>query len=189
LIRDYPRGVILMHPDPVLADDEVMLRPWSMDDVSAAVRSLNDPDVRRFLPPIPIPYTERDARDFIADARPALQRGQLRLVGAETATGRLMGAIGLRLLEPGIGQFGYWIAAPDRRRGVATRMLRLVSRWALAELPLDRVQLITDVENPASMRVAERAGFTREGVLRQWYDLRGQHRDAVMFSLLPGDLA
>ena len=39
------------------------------------------------------------------------------------------------------------------------------------------------------MRVAERAGFIREGTLRNWYDLRGERRDAVMFSLLPGDLA
>jgi RimJ/RimL family protein N-acetyltransferase len=55
-------------------------------------------------------------------------------------------------------------------------------------LPLIRLQLFVDIDNPASMRVAERAGFESEGTLRNWYDLRGERRDAVMFSLLPGDL-
>ncbi|MDX6533656.1 MAG: hypothetical protein QOF68_1400 [Gaiellales bacterium] len=175
------------YPDPPLADDQVILRPWSLDDVAGAVRSLNDPGSRRFLPAIPIPYTEHDALHFVTDAVPALDRGQLRLVGAEPATGTLMGAIGLRVLEPGIAQTGYWVSPTHRRRGVATRMLRLLSRWALAELPLQRVQLITDPENPVSMTVATRAGFVREGVLRRWYDLHGERRDAVMFSLLAED--
>jgi RimJ/RimL family protein N-acetyltransferase len=189
LIRLYPRCVPYSYPDPPLADDRVMLRPWSVADIVDAVRSLNDPAIQRFLPAIPIPYTERDAREFITGAAAALDRGQLRLVGAEPATGRLMGAIGLRLLEPGIAQTGYWISPADRRRGIATRMLRLLSRWALAELPLDRVQLVTDPENEPSMNVADRAGFVREGVLRQWYDLHGERRDGVMFSLLATDVA
>jgi [ribosomal protein S5]-alanine N-acetyltransferase len=189
LIRIYPRRVILRHPDPPLADDVVVLRPWSLDDVPDAVRSCNDPEIRRFLPPIPIPYTERDAREFIADAVPALERGQVRLVGADPATGRLMGAIAIRILEPGLAQTGYWVAPGDRGRGVAPRMLRLLSRWTLTELPIERLQLITDTENPASMAVAERSGFVREGRLRRWYDLRGEHRDAVMFSLLAEDVA
>ena len=70
---------------------------------------------------------------------------------------------------------------------ISTSALVLVSRWALATLPLIRLQLFVDVDNPASMRVAERAGFGSEGTLRNWYDLRGERRDAVMFSLLPGE--
>ena len=78
--------------------------------------------------------------------------------------------------------------APEARgSGLASKALVLLSRWALATLPLIRLQLFTDVDNPASMRVAERAGFVPEGTLRNWYDLRGERRDAVMFSLLPGD--
>src|SRR4051812_33326037 len=107
----------LSYPDPPLADDQVILRPWALDDVAAAVRSLNDPGSRRFLPAIPTPYTERDALHFITDAEPALDRGQLRLVGAEPATRALMGAIGLRVLEPGIAHTGYWVSPTHRRRG------------------------------------------------------------------------
>jgi RimJ/RimL family protein N-acetyltransferase len=176
-------------PNPMPADDRVMLRPWSMDDVSDAVRSCNDQGVQRFIPAIPSPYTEADAREFIADAAPALERGQLRLVGADPSTGRLAGAVGLRLLTPDVAQTGYWVDPLRRGQGVATHMVRLLSRWALGSLPITRLQLFTDIENPVSMRVAEQAGFTREGVLRQWYDLHGERRDAVMFSLLAADVA
>ena len=77
-----------------------------------------------------------------------------------------------------------------RGRGICTRALRLLSRHALEELELQRVDLITDPDNVASQRVAEKVGFRREGVLRA--HLRhpdGRIRDSVMFSLLPGELA
>jgi RimJ/RimL family protein N-acetyltransferase len=87
------------------------------------------------------------------------------------------------------GRVGYWCAAHERRRGIATRALRLVCRYALDELGLARIELITDVDNVASQGVAQKAGFRREGVLRS--HLRhpdGHRRDSVMFSLLPGEL-
>ena len=93
------------------------------------------------------------------------------------------------MLEPGVAQTGYWVAPESRGHGIAGAALQLLSRWALAHVDLARLQLFTDVDNPASMRVAERAGFTREGMLRNWYDLRGERRDAVTFSMLPGDMA
>ena len=83
----------------------------------------------------------------------------------------------------------YWVAASERGRGICTRALRLLSRHALDELEVQRVDLVTDPENTASQRVAEKVGFQREGVLRA--HLRhpdGRIRDSVMFSLLPGEL-
>ena len=73
-----------------------------------------------------------------------------------------------------------------RGRGVATRALRLLSDWALSPdgLGLARVQLTTDVDNPASQRVAERAGFEREGVLRAYVEHQGARRDMVVWSRL-----
>ena len=145
--------------------------------------------MRRFLPPIPIPYTPLDAEEFIAGADEALERDSLTMVVCDAPTGSLRGAVGMRMVDPGVAQFGYWVDPEQRGRGVATTALRLVTRWTLRELAPARLQLFTDVDNEISMRVAERAGFTREGTLRNWYDLRGERRDAVMFSLLPGDVA
>jgi len=75
-----------------------------------------------------------------------------------------------------------------RGRGVATRALRLIAAWAVEEIGAGRVQLYTDPANEASQRVAEKAGFRREGMLRSWTEIKGSRRDVVMYSLLPDDL-
>jgi len=77
--------------------------------------------------------------------------------------------------------------AGARGRGIASRALRLVSAWALDELGVGRLQLHADVENVPSQRVAERAGYVREGVVRGWIEMRGERRDHLVYSLLPRD--
>jgi RimJ/RimL family protein N-acetyltransferase len=66
--------------------------------------------------------------------------------------------------------------------------VRLLARWAFADLGIERLQLTCGPDNGASQRVTERAGFTREGVLRSHLPFKGQRRDTVVFSLLPGEL-
>lgn len=178
----------LRYPDPALTDDAIALRRWSVDDIPELVRCCNDVAIRRWLPPIAIPYTEDDATGFVNVAT-AEDGEKLMFAIAGLDSAALCGSIGLRMLEPGVGQTGYWVAPEARGRGIAAAALRLLSHWALGTVDLARLQLFTDVDNPASMRVAERAGFIREGMLRNWYDLRGERRDAVIFSMLPGDLA
>ena len=93
--------------------------------------------------------------------------------------------------EEGVAEVGYWVGARARGRGVATAALCLVAEWAFEEVPnLARLQLRADVRNIASNRVAEKAGFTREGVLRsQRYNERlGKRVDFVMWSLLREEL-
>ena len=87
-------------------------------------------------------------------------------------------------------EVGYWVKREARGRGAATRALRLLSRWGLEELGLARLQLRTDELNVPSTRVAELAGFTREGVLRSSrYNVNQKRRvDFVMYSLLPDEL-
>lgn len=63
-----------------------------------------------------------------------------------------------------------------------------MARFAFAELDAARVQLTTAPDNVGSQRVAEKAGFTREGTLRSSMEFKGRRRDAVMFSLLPDEL-
>ena len=87
---------------------------------------------------------------------------------APTAEGS--GTIGLRLFpdDRRLAEVGYSLRRRARGRGAATTALRLVSNWAIEELGIQRVNLMTAPENVASQRVAERAGFTREGLLRAW---------------------
>jgi RimJ/RimL family protein N-acetyltransferase len=87
-----------------------------------------------------------------------------------------------------VAEVGYWVARGVRRRGVATRSVRLTSSWALRSLGIARLELMTRVENVASQGVAERAGFTREGVLRAYMTHGCGLSDVVMFSMIPADL-
>ena len=94
-------------------------------------------------------------------------------------------------LDEGCAEVGYWVAAEARGRGVATAATR--ARGALGFRRRARaraLQLRADAENVASNRVAEKAGFTREGVLRaQRYNARlGRRSDFVMWSLLREEL-
>ena len=76
-----------------------------------------------------------------------------------------------------------------RGRGIATLALRTISRWAVDELRLGRLELAADPENHASQRVAEKAGFQREGIMRSALEYRdGSRSDSVFFSLLPEEL-
>lgn len=162
-----------------------MLRPWTEDDVDAMVAGCNDPEVARWIPTIPRPYTDADALAFIrGEVRPEQQALAIEF------DGRVVGGIGMGLNSQEYrATMGYWIAASERGRGICTRALRLLSRYALDALELQRLELITDPDNVASQRVAQKVGFRREGVLRA--HLRhpdGRIRDSVMFSLLPGEL-
>jgi RimJ/RimL family protein N-acetyltransferase len=165
-----------------LRDGELVLRPFTLDDVPAITRACQDPEILHWIPVIPRPYSEEDARAFVT-------ADDLGHQFAITESATLVGSIGMRTNQFGVGHVGYWCAAEARGRGLTTRALGLVSRWGLEELGLGRVELITDPDNVASQRVAEKVGFCREGVLRSHLlHPDGRRRDSVMFSLLPGEL-
>jgi RimJ/RimL family protein N-acetyltransferase len=180
-------------PDPPLSDEVVRLRPWRLDDVPAVAAACGEREIARWLDAIPQPYTEADARTYIEGTMQAWREG----VGAPFAivdreSGVLLGSIGLRVhdLAHGVCEVGYWVGKEARGRGVATRAVRLLAAWALDALGAERLQLRAEAKNVASQRVAERAGFRREGVLRsfQFNPRQGRRMDWVMFSLLPGEL-
>jgi RimJ/RimL family protein N-acetyltransferase len=180
-------------PDPPLADDVVTLRPWGeAGDVEAITAACNDRAIAEFLDQIPSPYTEDDARAYLETCRVGWQHGAMTNFAIVEA-GAPVGSIGVRWLEgleQGTAEVGYWIAPEARGRGVCTRALRLASRWVLQERGAHRLQLRADEQNVASNKVAQNAGFTREGVLRSSrYNARlGRRVDFVMYSLLPDEV-
>jgi RimJ/RimL family protein N-acetyltransferase len=168
-----------------LRDGDLVLRPWTEDDVDALVAGCSDPEIARWIPTIPYPYTREDGLAFLrgefAPEHEAL---------AIEVERHVAGGIGMGVNAHDYrGRMGYWVAEAARGRGTCTRALRLLSRHALEQRKLQRLELITDPDNVASQRVAEKVGFRREGVLRA--HLRhpdGRIRDSVMYSLLPGEL-
>jgi RimJ/RimL family protein N-acetyltransferase len=177
-------------PNPPLQDDLVALRPWTDRDVAAIVAACQDPEISKWIPMVPHPYTRDDAREYVRSVKDGWRDGSgAAFAITEVTTGAVLGSIGLHLhRNDRRASVGYWLAREARGRGVATRALRLISAWALDALGIERLELIAEPINEASCAVAERAGFTREGVLRSYLPTpaRGR-RDVVMFSLLPGE--
>jgi RimJ/RimL family protein N-acetyltransferase len=173
-----------------LSDGVVSLRRWSRNDVPAIVEALRDPEIPRWTM-IPTPYGPDDARAFLRGLEQRTTLGtELGFAVVPAARDTLLGSIGLAEIDHVnlTGEIGYWIAKGARGHGHAVRAVRVLSRWALEDLRLERLEIHTHVDNPSSQRVAEKAGFTREGVMRSYRDQRGTRVDLVMWSLLPGDL-
>jgi RimJ/RimL family protein N-acetyltransferase len=193
--RSYGGQMEVQPPARPLTDGVVALRPWTNDDVEAIAAACAEDEIARWLDQIPQPYTEDDARFYVAAAREGWRSGtefNFAIVDAETA--EVLGSIGVRRLgglDEGTAETGYWVKRETRGRGIATRALRLVSRWALHEAAVERLQLRADTENIPSQRVAEQAGFVREGVLRACrFNARLNRRsDFAIYSLLPNEAA
>lgn len=100
------------------------------------------------------------------------------------ARGRFMGQIELRVHNEHYVSVGYMTAPWARGRGLMTEAVRLLTEWAL-ERGAARVELCVHPDNAASRRVAEKAGFTNEGVRRNGEVLRGEVRDLVVYSAIP----
>ena len=178
-------------PDSPLSDGVVTLRPWTLDDVGAIARACNEPEIGRWIHQMPSPYGEQDAREYVLATQAAWREGAGGFFAiVEAASGEPMGSIAIHVLDGGFGsvEVGYWAAAEARGRGFTTRALRLISRWAI-EAGAERVQLRADVHNTPSLRVAEKAGFTRDGTLRSaaYNQRQGRRIDYAVYSLLPGE--
>ena len=175
---------------PDLRDDIVALRPPEIGDVDAITAACQDPAIPQFTR-VPSPYRREDGVAHVERVTGAWADGsEAVMVIVDAETGVLLGSIGLLRLDehPDCAEIGYWVAKESRRRGIATRAVTLVSRWAVQELGVQRLELMTRVENVASQGVAARAGFKREGVLRSYMTLGCGRIDTVMFSLVPADL-
>jgi RimJ/RimL family protein N-acetyltransferase len=177
-------------PRPPLTDGDIRLRPWERRDVKAVAAACQDPEIPRWTV-VPRNYTERHARDFIKGTAADIASGRELALAIVDGDDRLLGALGLSNFDwvDLKGEIGYWVVAEARRRGVGSRATRLLATWAIKELGLERVELLANPLNEASQRLAERAGFTREGTLRRYRRRHGVREDLVMFSLLPEDVA
>jgi RimJ/RimL family protein N-acetyltransferase len=147
-----------------------------------------DPDVLRFTR-IEEPAPEGFARSWIAAYEAGRRDGSREGFAAVDGDGSFLG-LGLAPeidRDAGELELGYIVAQQARGRGIATEILRLLTRWAFEEVQAQRVYLIIDVENAASSRVAERCGYRLEGIMRSIHVKQGRRADAGLWSRLPGD--
>ena len=182
----------LTPPNPPLSDGVVTLRPFRAEDAPAVTAACQDPEIQRWIPMIPVPYAEADARRFILMTLQAWHDGNgYEFAIADAATDLYVGSIGIHIgPNPRRHAIGYLVAPDARGRGVAVRALRLVTRWGFEQLGIERLALWALPGNDRSQVVAEKAGFRFEGIAHNWeMDREDRPIDAVMYSMTPEDLA
>jgi RimJ/RimL family protein N-acetyltransferase len=161
---------------------DCVLRPWRREDKPALLQHANNRKVWRNLTAMfPHPYTEADADQWFAIASAPGNSIHLAIEWGGQAVGGI-GVIAGEGIGYATGQFGYWLGEALWGRGIATAAVRALADHALARPRFARLEARVFAWNPASMRVLEKAGFAREGVLRHSAVKDGQIIDCVMYA-------
>jgi RimJ/RimL family protein N-acetyltransferase len=166
----------------------VALRGLGPGDIADVTAACNDALIRRFLPHLPGPYTEADARAFALDFAPAQwAAGGAQFAIADPRTDRLLGCVGVHPRSTGVAEIGYWVAPWGRGRAAATDAARTASTWALSQ-GYARLEIRTDLTNGPSQRVAIACGYAREGIQRGGGQGHGGSRyDLIVWGRLATD--
>lgn len=175
-----PAGRMAASPQPSLpVTPGAVLRPWRSEDADVLVEAGLDPAIQQW---------NRPGRNMsVADAREKIARWD-RSWQAETAATwaievsgreRPAGLIGWgdMDLKAGSAEILYWLLPSCRGNGLMADATVRACQWALQDLGLHRLRLTHSVHNPASCRIAEKAGFTLEGTMHSallhadgWHD-------------------
>ena len=172
-----PAGTLAALTQPSLdGEGGLRLRPWRAADAATVVAAYTDPDIQRWHCRS---MTGGEARDWI-ERWPGRWRTETGAGWAVTDGGVVAGQISLRRIDlaEALAEVSYWVLPPARGRQVAGRALATLTRWSFDVLGLHRVEVCHSTGNPASCRVAGRAGYQLEGTKRGearhtdgWHDM------------------
>ena len=166
----------------ILAGERCRVRGWQKTDAASLVEHANNLNVAKYLRDrFPHPYTLKDAREFLKHAVSAEDPSNL----AIEVDGRAVGAIGYvpgRDVERYAAELGYWLGDTYWGRGIVTEAVRLVTEHAFADMGFLRLFALPFADNPCSIRVLEKAGYEREGLLRASSVKFGQVKDQYMYA-------
>jgi RimJ/RimL family protein N-acetyltransferase len=165
------------------------LRPWRTDDIDAVWAAFQDPDIRLWNGG---GVRSREDALVLLGRRLEWTTGDHASWAVVDERDGVLASVSLHSIDrlANEAQVGYWTAPAARGRGVAALATDAVCRWGFSTLPIDRIELCHAVENVASGRVAEKAGFTLEGRLRRSYRYGdGVKHDELLWSRLSDDPA
>jgi len=158
------------------------IRTLRADDATAIARHANNPNVSRWLRDIvPYPYAMADAQAWIAGALAARPQSTFAIEVGGEAVGAINYIPGEDIERYSV-EIGYWLGEPFWGRGIATAAVKLFCDYCFTELNLLRLYALPFGDNPGSLRVLEKAGFTREGVLKAAVVKRGVVHDYVIYA-------
>lgn len=171
---DHPmNATILLKAPATPTAPALLLRPWHVDDVAELVEVGRDPELRRR---VNVPMDGEAERIAWVAAQQEGWAAGVRFSFAvfeepfDVQPRRLAGSVVLKEVVSGkpAAEVGYWTVAVARGRGVAPRALEALTAWAFDTFGaegLERVELLHQVDNPASCRVAEKRGYVFDTIL------------------------
>lgn len=184
-----PDEPLLPYPDPPLTDGTVALRRWAASDVGCVEEASTDPDIPTGTT-VPATFTPAEGLAWIERQWGRTDNGEgLSLAIADAGSGEALGTVVLLLRRQLTAEIGYWLIPRARGRGLGSRAVALVARWAVTDAGLARVEALVVPDNVASRRVLEKIGFRREGHLRSYLVVDRERADALIYSLLPSDVS
>lgn len=166
---------------------EYRLRAWRADDVDAVWAAMQDPDIALWNGG---GVRSRTDAGLLVARRADWSAGDHASWAVVDAGDVVLGSISLHSIDrlQADAEIGYWTAPGARGRGVAAVGVDTACRWAFGALGIDRIELCHAVENAASRRVAEKAGFTQEGRLRRSFRYGdGLKHDELLWARLADD--
>lgn len=175
--RQTPRG-----------DGRVSLRPYGPDDLEAVYAGIRE-SLAELIPWMPWchpGYSRAESAEWLGRRAGEWDAGlAFEFAIVDAVTGEYLGGCGVNQVNAmhGFANLGYWVRTSRTGRGVATAAARLVARFGLEEVGIERLEITVPVDNAPSLRVAEKLGAVREGVARRRLRLAAGMADAVMFSL------
>jgi len=171
---------------PTLTTQRLKLRAFQMDDAPRVQEHVGEREIAKTTANIPHPYEDGMAEEWISTHAEAFSKRKGLVFAIDLRPeGSLIGAIGLELhmIHEG-AELGYWIGKPYWNQGYCTEAACEVLRYGFECLGLNRIQARHMSKNPASGRVMEKLGMSREGTLRQSLKRFGKFEDAIMYSIL-----
>ena len=175
------------------SEKRLLIRPYRHSDIQALYEAVRESisEVGQWLPWCHPDYSRAESEAWIAACSETWLSGEAYAFGIfDARSTELWGGCGLNYInrDHQLANLGYWVRTSCTGRGIASAAVRLLARFGFEELSLTRIEIVVAEANTPSLRVAEKAGATREGVLRNGLVLHDRALDAVMFSLIPGDL-
>lgn len=180
--------------DATLRTERLLLRPVRTDDAPLVFPHASDPQLTRYLTWTP----HRDVGDSAAFLRHA---GNARVQGngwvwSIFEEGQFRGVVGVEAIARGRGairydrgELGYWVGRPHHGRGIATEAAAAAVAFGFRRLALHKIVVRAATENPASLAVIRKLGFTRVGLMRQDHVRDGVWLDVEAFEMLAADRA
>jgi RimJ/RimL family protein N-acetyltransferase len=170
---------------PTLSHNALTLRPLREEDIDAIYQACQDPTIPAFTR-VPSPYDREMAEEFVRGCDISYRNHQ-GIVFAMEKDGNFAGTIGLHSinLSDHCAEVGYWVEKSHRGSGLCTAATKTLLEFALEIMGFRRIEGLADYNNIASQRVMERAGMTRDALLRNRVTKpNGDQIDMVLFSMV-----